>query len=166
MAHVCVHHHAEVSVSLIGGRHYCEICRLSQEEALPLVARGVLPRDCYVWRIGPDRWSPLRGSTAAHWLAHELSIPSPLEIHRCLAGYTVQIKDILRGRREVGGRVPLRVGDLFVTLAEDHCGRIIELKKDSELGLRISIQHLATHEGRVAVDDFYRHFQGMGRFFR
>ena len=165
VVHPCVHHPAELSDTSVGGRHYCKSCRRAQMEAAGLVERHVQPRGCYLWRTGPERWSPLRGSAAAHWLAHELGIRSPLEIHRCLAGYTIQIKDLLRGRRELSS-VPLRPGDLFVTLAEDHCGRIVALKRDPELGLRISIRHLDPRCPRVTVDDFYHHFQGEGRFFR
>ncbi len=114
----------------------------TKEEAVSHVPTFIVPKDCFVWKDGPDPskpWRVIEGTGCAHWVAHELvlgTFPSPWlrwemgEIEPplpeeawdvCYDGFYINVGNVIQGRKEVEIK-DAKVGDIWTRSDLGHCG--------------------------------------------
>ena len=135
----------------------------TREEAVSHVPTHVVPKDCFVWKDGPDPTKPWRvipGTGCAHWVAHELGLgidspwqswergeiepPLPPEAWEvCYDGFYIRVTDVIDGRTEVRIK-DAKVGDIWTNNDRTHCG-IVRQVGDS----KVLVEHDSSSEGGV-----------------
>lgn len=165
MAEKCVYHPGRDAVGTRNGRSYCQICKDNQDNAARSVDGHVVPRDCFIWYIGGDRWRSIDGTGCAHWIAHEKNLSGSGGVI-CLAGYPTRVSELVSGRQRVRDITTVRVGDIYTTNSLDHCGLVVAVQPGTRSSIRISIRHDSSRQGGVFTNDFHTHFKGRGMFYR
>lgn len=159
----CVHHPSRAHVPpAVYGRDYCARCRSGIAASQKAVPGHVEPKDCFVWYEGGDDWDAISGTGCAHWVAHQLNVPTPAEPARCLANKPVRVARLIEGRRAIARR-DVAVNDIYVTESGGHCGLVMAV---SGAGMKIMIRHDSSAQGKVIDSDFDEYFGGRGRFVR
>jgi hypothetical protein len=167
MANRCRLHPGREAVLEYGGQSYCAQCRDGQAAARRRVDRHVEPKDCFVWHLGGDNWSPIPGTGCAHWVAHKKSITSSAAGKRCMLGFPLEVARLTIGLSEVADIRSVQVGDLYITPPRDHCGLVSRIVAPVGGGTPgIEIEHDSSRQGRVSRNDFNTYFQGRGYFYR
>lgn len=166
MAEKCKHHPGRDSVNVINGKKYCSKCDEGQKKAGKSVDKHVVPKDCFVWYIGGDKWVPVKGTGCAHWVAHEKNITKGSSIHQCLKGFTIKVSDIAKGKTKVTSLDKVKVGDIYINPKKDHCGLVSKVTKVPGEDNVIEIEHDSSRQRKVAKNDFLKYFGGKGDFFR
>jgi len=168
MTDKCIHHPGRKATVGINNKKYCLKCEQGQQNAAKNVDRHVDPKGCFVWYLGGDRWSPIKGTGCAHFVAHQKKIKKGLASHRCLEGLSIKVADIYKGKIEIKSLDNVRVGDIYVNSPKTHCGIVSRIRtvKVKPLQRKITIKHASIRQGRVAENDFDTYFKGKGSFFR
>ena len=166
----CRYHPSRRACTRAPGPSLCEACAKELEAAERRLASGIFPRACFLKRYG-DGFGPIAGSAAAHWVAHTKGVRSRRGPDaRCLVGFAVSLDEILSGRTEVSGRIPLRVGDVFVggprAEASPDFGVVVDIRRSGERVEAITIEYLPPTARRPVRGDFHATFAATGSFFR
>ena len=163
----CEIHPGQLGAVTMDGKSYCARCQTDIVASRARVNRHVEPKECFVWYEGGARgWQPIPGTGCAHWLLHRLNRKTgggPV----CLAGYPIRVSAVSVGRQTVQ-LANVRVNDIYVSPSADHTGLVIRVTPPARAGgtPTILIRHDSSAQGRVAENDFARHFHGRGTFYR
>lgn len=161
----CVHHPGRKSATKVGGNGYCERCEKDMKAAVKKVDKHVAPKDCFIWyKNAREGWQPITGTGCAHWVAHEKNIKRGK--NRCLAGYTGRVKDLVKAFTPVKDTAKVKKGCLWVADGFKHCGLVKSVKKGKDGKPEITIEHDSVRQGKVAVNDWQKHFKGQGTFYK
>jgi hypothetical protein len=157
--------HAERPAGAERGEHaYCARCIEAQDAALRHVPARLVERECFLTRVGTDRWLPLEDA-GAHYVAHELRLRVP-GARTCLAGHPSRVSDLLRALRPLAAGEGVRPRDVFVSLDRRRCGVVTRVREAGEGGVAIAIRGVGAGDLRPRDRDFYRDFHGAGEFYR
>jgi hypothetical protein len=177
----CYYHPGRNGVRLINGRGYCQECELGIKEAAKRVDRHVEPQGCFVWYKKSDIWEPITGTGCAHWVAHQLGFRNIGYGFKCIEGFAVEIPDIIQGLQTVTID-EVQINDIYVMPDGKHMGLVTKLVRKNEMtsslqqstrqasGSKLFEQIIITHDSsrqnRVAENEFFTFFHGVGRFYR
>ncbi len=161
----CIHHPGLGATIEVNGKKYCQRCEAGQQQAEKLLSNDIEPRKCFVWYIGGNVWRAIQGTGCAHWVAHEKNITKGAPIHKCLAGCTLKVSDLILGKI----KVPLDkvvVGQIYVNPGVTHCGIVSKITKLPGKPDKIEIQHSSSRQKKVAKNDYATYFGGKGTFYK
>lgn len=158
----CIHHPGRATVATVYGKEYCQQCKDGIGAAVVKVDKHVEPKDCFVVYRGNDIWEPITGTGCAHWVSHQIGANHGGTSEKCLADRTIRVATLIAGRPKIA-RADVKVDDIYVTPAEDHCGLV---KAVTPGGATITIRHDSSAQGGVRDNDFDQYFKGNGFFCR
>lgn len=161
----CVFHPGRKSVENIGGKNYCEICKKNMEKAVKKVDKHVVPKACFMWyKNAKETWQPITGTGCAHWVAHQKNIKKGKL--RCLLGYNVRVKDLVKGMTIIKDLAKVKKGDMWFNDKIDHVGLVKAVKVVKGKDPEITIQHDSSGQGKVATDMWSKRFKSRGKFYK
>ena len=171
MAVKCVHHSSLDSVVVRSGKNYCQRCHDGQKKAASRVDSYIQPRNCFIWYAGSNNWQPLTstapGTCCAHWVSHRKGIRTVSSRVQCIEGYAFRVKDLIKPGNRINDYKKVKVGDIYFTSDEGHCGIVVAVKPDKKLGVRITIKHCSSRQRGIPEQDFHgKPFWGKGFFQR
>ncbi len=161
----CIHHPGLGATIEVNRKKYCQRCETGQQQAEKLLPNDIEPRKCFVWYKGGNVWAPIKGTGCAHWVAHKKSITKGAQIHKCLAGCTLKVRDLIIGRTKVT-LDKVAVGHIYVDSKVKHCGMVSKITKLSGKPDKIEIQHSSSRQKKVAKNDYATYFGGKGTFYK
>ena len=165
----CKHHPGRAGAVKHGGMAYCEECKKQIESAAKSVAKHVSPSGCFVvYEGGKYGWLSFTQKSksntgCAHWVAHQKNIKRGAA---CLLGYTYRVKDLVKGLRLISDQKGIKVGSIWANDKLSHCGIVTAVKPAKSGDPQITIQHCSSNQGRVATNDWKKHFKGGGKFYK
>jgi len=160
---------------------FCKECADQIKRAQSTVDRHVEPKECFIiYEDSKKGWLSFtekdrkKNTGCAHWVAHQLNLKGYGTV--CAEGYYIRVPDVVARARKIDRNTEeVKVNDIWAS--KDHTGIVVKVEeikvvvkedgKDVEkTKQKILIQHCSSGQGRVATDDFERHFKGRGDFYR
>jgi len=155
------------------------------QRAQGTVDRHVEPKECFIiYEGGKDGWLSFtekdsqRNTGCAHYVAHKLGIRRGYRSEKCAEGFSIRVADVISGARKIDRATEeVKTNDIWVNIKRTHTGIVsnvetvrVVVKEDGQnvekTKQKITIMHCSSGQGRVATDDFDRHFGGKGDFYR
>lgn len=140
----------------------------SEKDAVKKVDKHVSPKECFIWFMDSKRgYEPIPGTGCAHFIAHKKNWKSGKPgSNGCNKKFLIRVKDIVS---KAGAKVEPKdvvVGNVWVNDKKDHCGIVskVEPPTDKNPEPTIEIEHSSSGQGKVAKNDWTKHFKGKGTF--
>lgn len=162
----CANHPSKPGAETIDKTSYCADCVKQIKEARKDVDKHVSPKDCFVEYAGTKKgFVAISGTGCAHWVAHEQGLTGGSQV--CHAGYTMRVRDIIKGRKKIDDLADVKKGDIWASDNADHCGLVDSVKKGKkDEPPDITIEHCSSRQGGVRKNGFADYFKGKGAFYR
>lgn len=143
----------------------------SEQDAVKKVDKHVSPKDCFIWFMNSkEGYRSLteiskKNTGCAHWIAHQKNWSGgKAGSNGCNKNYLIRVKDVVK---KSGGEVAaadVKVGNVWVNDSQDHCGIVSKVSSGSPP--TIEIQHCSSGQGKVAKNDWAKHFKSGGKFYK
>ena len=145
----------------------------SEADAVKKVDKHVSPKKCFIWFMNSkDGYQSLtelskKNTGCAHWVAHEKDWKGGKAGNNgCNEGYLIRVKDVAKKSGAAVDAANVKVGNVWVNAAQDHCGIVSGVTAGSGGTPAIEIQHCSSGQGKVAKNDWAKHFKSKGTFYK
>lgn len=145
---------------------------LSEADAVKKVDKHVSPKECFIWFMdNRTGYSPIPGTGCAHWVAHEKGWNNGRESSNgCQKKFLIRVKDIVSKSGSKVAVENVKVGNVWVSDKQDHCGIVSKVTKpkdpNKDPNPTIEIESCSSRQGRVAKNDWASYYKSGGTFYR
>lgn len=146
----------------------------SEADAVKKVDKHVEPKECFIWFMNSkEGYRALtevskNNTGCAHWISHQKGWNSgKAGSNGCNKGYLFRVKDIAAKSGSEVKTTDVKVGNVWVNDKLTHCGIVSKVTKAKDgAEPTIEIQHCSSGQGKVAKNDWKKHFKGGGKFLK
>ena len=145
----------------------------SEADAVKKVDKHVSPAECFIWFMNSkDGYQSLtelskKNTGCAHWVAHQKNWKGGKAGNNgCNKGYLIRVKDVAKKSGAEVEPAGVKVGNVWVNATKDHCGIVSTVTAGNGGTPTIEIEHCSSGQGKVAKNDWAKHFKSKGTFYK